>query len=124
MLLASPEHPRHPLDPGLLVVHVAEELVQAVALVELGAAGAGHALDALEAPVDGLALVLHLGRVEGAAGHQTVSLAVQVLQAVLDTEGREQGLLTARFCALYVRMKIRIRLAVTGFVKNHILTRL
>lgn len=108
MSLASPELPKHPLDPGLLIIHVPEELVQAVALIELGAAGAGHALDALEAPVDGLAFVLHLGRVKGTAGHQTVSLAVQVLQAVLEMRGREQGLLRARFCALYVRMKIRI----------------
>lgn len=99
MSLSSPEVPQHSLDPGLLVVHVTEELVQAVALVELGAAGAGHALDALEAPVDGLAFVLHLGRVKGTAGHQAVSLAVQVLQAVLNTREREQGLLRARFCA-------------------------
>lgn len=108
MSLARPEVPKHSLDPGLLIVHVTEELVQAVALVELGTAGAGHALDALEAPVDGLAFVLHLGRVKGTAGHQAVSLAVQVLQAVLDTVGREQGLLTAHCCAHYVRLKIRI----------------
>lgn len=89
MSLASPELPKHPLDPGLLIVHVTEELVQAVALIELGAAGAGHALDALEAPIDGLTFVLHLGSVKGTAGHQTVSLAVQVLQAVLDMWERE-----------------------------------
>lgn len=79
----KPAAARYTLDPGLLVVHVPEELVQAVGLVELGATRCGHALDALEAAVDGLTLVLHLGGVEGTAGHQAVSLAVQVLQAVL-----------------------------------------
>lgn len=71
------------LDPGLLVVQVPEELVQAVGLVEPGAASSSHALDLGEASVHAAALLLHLGRVKGVAGHQTVRLAVQVLQPVL-----------------------------------------
>ena len=71
------------LDPGLLVVQVPEELVQAVGLVELGAPARRHALDLGEAAVDGVALVLHHRGVEGDAAHQAVRLAVQVLQPVL-----------------------------------------
>lgn len=71
------------LDPGLLVVQVPEELVQAVGLAQPGAAATRQALDLGEAPVDSVALLLHLRGVEGVAGHQTVSLAVQVLQTVL-----------------------------------------
>lgn len=71
------------LDPGLLVVQVPEELVQAVGLAQPGAAAPRQALDLGEAPVDGVALLLHLRGVEGVAGHQAVGLAVQVLQTVL-----------------------------------------
>lgn len=71
------------LDPGLLVVQVPEELVQAVGLAQPGAAARRQALDLGEAPVDGVALLLHLRGVECVAGHQTVGLAVQVLQTVL-----------------------------------------
>lgn len=77
-------HQRAPLlDPRLLVVQVPEELVQTVRLVEFGAAAGGHALDLAEAAVDSVALVLHLGGVEGVAGHQAVSLAIQILQTIL-----------------------------------------
>lgn len=71
------------LYPRLLIVQVPEELVQAVRLVELGAAAGSHALDLGEASVDGVALVLDLGGVEGCAGRQAVGLAIQVLQAIL-----------------------------------------
>lgn len=57
--------------------------MQAVGLVEFGAASCCHALDLGEAAVDGVTLVLHLCGVEGVAGHQAVSLAVQILQTVL-----------------------------------------
>jgi hypothetical protein len=67
-------------------------LVQAVGLAELGSPGGRHALDLLEAPVDGVPLLLHLGSVKGAAGHQAVCLAVQVFQAILgeEADGRDQ----------------------------------
>ena len=78
------------LDPGLLVVQVPEELVQAVGLVELGAPARRHALDLGEAAVDGVPLVLHHRGVEGDAAHQAVCLAVQVLQPVLGG-GTEDG---------------------------------
>lgn len=57
--------------------------MQAMGLVQLGSPRGRHALDLLETTVDGVALVLHLGGVEGTAGHQAVGLAVQVLQAIL-----------------------------------------
>lgn len=57
--------------------------MQAVGLVQPGSPGGRHALDLLETAVDGVPLVLHLGGVEGTAGHQAVCLAVQVLQAIL-----------------------------------------
>lgn len=71
------------LDPRLFIIQVPEELMQAVGLVELGAATGGHALDLREAAVDSVTLFLHLRGVEGVAGHQAVSLAIQVLQAIL-----------------------------------------
>lgn len=77
------------LDPGLLIVQVPEELVQAVGLAEPGAAAPRQALDPGETPVDGVTLLLHLRGVEGVAGHQAVGLAVQVLQTVLWTRGEE-----------------------------------
>ena len=73
----------HVLDPGLLVIHVPEELMQAMGLVQLGSPGGRHALDLLETTVDGIPLILYLGGVEGTAGRQAVCLAVQVLQAIL-----------------------------------------
>lgn len=71
------------LDPRLFIIQVPEELVQAVGLVELSATTGGHALDLSEAAVDGVTFLLHLRGVEGVAGHQAVSLAIQVLQAIL-----------------------------------------
>ena len=82
---------RPSLDPGLLVVEVPEELVQAVGLVELGAPARRHALDLGEAAVDGVPLVLHHRGVEGDAAHQAVRLAVQVLQPVLGGRGGGRG---------------------------------
>lgn len=73
----------HLLDPGLLIIHVPEELVQAMGFIQLGSPGGCHALDLLETTIDGVPLVLHLGGVKGTAGHQAVCLAVQVLQAIL-----------------------------------------
>lgn len=63
--------------------------MQAVGLVEFGAAASCHALDLGEAAVDGVALVLHLRGVEGVAGHQAVGLAVQILQTIL--QGGRRG---------------------------------
>lgn len=60
--------------------------MQAVRLVELCTAASGHALDLGEASIDGVTLVLNLGGVEGRAGRQAVSLAVQVLQTILWTD--------------------------------------
>lgn len=57
--------------------------MQAMGFIQLGSPGGRHALDLLEAPVDGVPLVFYLGGVEGTAGHQAVCLAVQVLQAIL-----------------------------------------
>lgn len=57
--------------------------MQAVRLVEFSTATSSHALDLGEAAVDSIALVLHLRGVEGVAGHQAVSLAVQILQTIL-----------------------------------------
>ena len=74
---------RFSLDPGLLVVQVPEELVQAVGFVELCASATGHALDLGETAVDGVALVLDHRGVEGDAAHQAVRLPVEVFQAVL-----------------------------------------
>ena len=82
---------QHALDPGLLVVHVPEELVQAVGLAQFRSSGGGHALDLLEASIDGVPLLFHLGGVEGTASHQAVSLAVQVLQTILG-QGHKRGL--------------------------------
>lgn len=78
-----PGGPEHVLDPGLLVVHVPEELVQAMGFIQPGSPGGRHALDLLETTVDSVPLVFHSGGVEGTAGHQAVCLAVQVLQAIL-----------------------------------------
>lgn len=58
--------------------------MKAVGLVELCTAGCSHALDLGEASVHGIALVLHLGGVEGIAGHQAVCLTVKILQAILE----------------------------------------
>lgn len=63
--------------------------MQAVGLVQLGAAGSCHALDPLEAPVYCFTFILYLGGIESTAGHQTVSLAVQVLQPILETWRKE-----------------------------------
>lgn len=79
----SSELPEYPLDPGLLVVHVTEKLMQTVGLVQLCTASSCHTLNPLKAPVNGLAFILYLGRVESTAGHQTVCLTVQILQAIL-----------------------------------------
>lgn len=57
--------------------------MQAVGLVEFSTATSSHALDLGEAAIDSIALFLHLGGVEGIAGHQAVSLAIQVLQTIL-----------------------------------------
>lgn len=65
--------------------------MQAVRLVQLGAAGGCHVLDSLETSVDGIALVLHLGGVKSTAGHQAIGLAVEVLQAVLERYKAEKG---------------------------------
>lgn len=81
----------HVLDPGLLVIHVPEELVQAMGFIQLGSPGGCHALDLLETTVDGVPLVLYLGGVEGTAGHQAVCLAVQVLQAILGRGTQREG---------------------------------
>lgn len=64
--------------------------MQTVGLVEFSAATGCHALDLREAAVDGIALVLHLRCVERVAGHQTVSLAVQIFQTIL--QGAERTL--------------------------------
>ena len=58
-------------------------------LIQPGSPGGSHALDLLETAVDGVPLVLHLGGVKGAAGHQAVRLAVQVLQAILGPGTRQ-----------------------------------
>ena len=81
----------HTLDPGLLIIHVSEELVQAVGLAQLCSSGGCHVLDLLEATIDGVPFLFHLGGVEGTAGHQTVGLAVQVLQTILG-QGDKRGL--------------------------------
>lgn len=81
--------PKYTLDPGLLIIHVTEELMQAVRLVELRTAGSCHALDSLEAPIYSFTFILYLGGIESTAGHQTVSLAVQVLQPILETWRKE-----------------------------------
>lgn len=64
--------------------------MQAVGLIQPSSPRGGHALDLLETAVDGVPLVLHLGGVEGAAGHQAVRLAVEVLQAVLGPGTRQR----------------------------------
>lgn len=64
-----PGGPEHILDPGLLVVHVPEELVQAVRFVQPGSPGGCHTLDLLETTVDSVPLIFHSGGIEGAAGH-------------------------------------------------------
>lgn len=52
-------------------------------LIQLGTAPSSHALDFAKAFVDGITLVLNLRGVEGIAGHQTVSLAIKILQTIL-----------------------------------------
>lgn len=64
--------------------------MQAMGLIEFSAAAGCHALDLGEAAVDGITLVLHLRGVKGVAGHQAVSLAVQILQTILQG-GRWSG---------------------------------
>lgn len=81
----SPENPKYTLDPGLLVIHITEKLMQAVGLGQLCTAGSCHALNPLKAPIDGLAFILYLGSIESAAGHQAVGLTVQILQTILET---------------------------------------
>lgn len=76
--------------------------MQAVGLIQPSSPGGSHALDLLETAIDGVPLILHLGGVEGAAGHQAVRLAVEVLQAVLgpgtQQRVRNLGLLRAAAC--------------------------
>lgn len=60
--------------------------MQAVGLVEFSSTACCHALDLGEAAVDGITLVLDLRGVEGIAGHQAVSLAIEVLQTILQEE--------------------------------------
>lgn len=73
------------LYPGLLIVHIPEELMQAVGLIQLCTASSCHALDPLEALINSVSLLLYLGGVKSTAGHQAVSLAIQVLQAILES---------------------------------------
>jgi len=80
----SLELPKYTLDPGLLIIHITEKLMQTVGLVQLCTAGSCHTLNPLEAPINGLTFILYLGCIESAAGHQTVSLTVQVLQTILE----------------------------------------
>lgn len=77
--------PKYTLDPGLLIIHITEKLMQTVGLVQLGTARSCHALNPLEASINGLTFILHLGCIKSTAGHQTVSLTVQVLQTILET---------------------------------------
>lgn len=109
----------HILDPGLLVIHVSEKLVQAMGLAQFCSSGGCHALDLLKASIDGVPLLFHLGGVEGTASHQAVSLAVQVLQTILgqaQKEGSEtRSLKTAlghrasevRVCGVYHPSSVR-----------------
>ena len=64
--------------------------MQAVGFVELRSPACCHALDLGKAAVDSVALVLHLCRVEGVAGHQAVSLAIEILQAILEKKSCAQ----------------------------------
>lgn len=57
--------------------------MQAMGLIKFSPTAGGHALDLGEAAIDSITLVLHLRGVEGIAGHQAVSLAVQILQTIL-----------------------------------------
>lgn len=52
-------------------------------LIEFSPAACSHALDLSEAAVDSVALVFYLRGVESIAGHQAVSLAIQILQTIL-----------------------------------------
>lgn len=58
--------------------------MQAVRLVQLGSASSSHALDFSEASINGIALIFDLRGVESIAGHQAVSLAIEVLQTILE----------------------------------------
>lgn len=81
----SLELPQYALDPGLLVVHITEKLMQTVGLIQLCTAGSCHTLDPLKASINSLTFILHLGCIKSTAGHQTVSLTVQVFQTILET---------------------------------------
>lgn len=63
--------------------------MQAVRLVQLGSASSSHALDFSKASVHGVTLVFDLRGVEGVAGHQAVSLAVEVLQTILKQQNEK-----------------------------------
>lgn len=80
----SLELPKYALDPGLLVVHITEKLMQTVGLIQLCTAGSCHTLDPLKASINSLTFILHLGCIKSTAGHQTVSLTVQVFQTILE----------------------------------------
>lgn len=75
---------QYSLDPRFFVVQVSEELVQAVRLVQLGSASSSHALDFSKSSVNGITLIFNLRGVKGVAGHQAVSLAIEVLQTILE----------------------------------------
>lgn len=73
--------------------------------IQLGSPGGCHALDLLETTVDCVPLVLHLGGVKSTAGHQTVGLAVQVLQTVLGRGHKGKGQKTGS--PIVICLKIR-----------------
>lgn len=55
-------------------------------LIQLGSASSSHALDFSESSIHGIAFIFDLSGVESIAGHQAVSLAIEVLQTILEQQ--------------------------------------
>lgn len=94
--------------------------MQTVGLVQLCTAGSCHTLNPLKAPINGLTFILYLGCIKSTAGHQTVSLTVQVLQTILGTWMKKRVNCLDLISVCYVSIKIITWLLcrVTVFIKK------
>lgn len=80
--------------------------MQTVGLIQLCSAGSCHTLNSLKASINGLTFILYLGCIKSTAGHQTVSLTVQVLETILETWVKVCELPGSHFCVCYGSLKI------------------